>query len=234
MARDKDGERPAKRIRVSTDERSKVTGDVITILVGPKQKAYTVHEELARASSPVIDKALTASWVEHCNRTIQFPEDEPATFEIYMHWLYFSTFAVVSYDGSSGYRPLIKAYVLGDKLLDTKFQDAVVDAIVERRYSKDLGCKYTQPSNDTINWLYSHTTSSAPIRQLFVDMLADLRRPPPAATVLGKETSQEFLLQLIAKLYERRTTDKTPLKASDYYRQPTDPSKPTQPEDKSK
>jgi hypothetical protein len=65
----------------------------------------------------------------------------------------------------------VKAYALGDSLLDTKFQNTAVDAIIKKSISKakDGACWY--PVGDVIEYVYNNTHESAPIREL-VDMYA--------------------------------------------------------------
>lgn len=82
---------------------------------------------------------MSGAWLESTQRTIQLPEDEAEIFGIYVHWLYYGTLPVCCNDSglpeNQEYLKLVKAYTLGDKLMDTKFQNAAIDAIIEKSIS---------------------------------------------------------------------------------------------------
>lgn len=61
--------------------------EMITVLVGPTKEKFTVYENLLRASSQFFRAALNKQWVEGQLRTIEFPEEEPAVFELFVDWL---------------------------------------------------------------------------------------------------------------------------------------------------
>ncbi|OJJ99584.1 hypothetical protein ASPACDRAFT_119158 [Aspergillus aculeatus ATCC 16872] len=198
---------PAKQIRISHDEGNKYAGACLTIMVGPRTSRYTVHEKIARASSPYTDKLLR----ERTTRIIDLPGDEPAMVGVYVHWLYHRTLPVICDQAQQEYLHLIKAYVLGVKLLDTKFQNTVVDAIIEQRQSSSQDGKSPAPGREAIKYAYSHTSSSAPIRRLLVDITANRTTDPKWLTSTENDKPGAFLLELVAKLMDRRATKKEPL-----------------------
>ncbi|RAH68066.1 uncharacterized protein BO66DRAFT_472926 [Aspergillus aculeatinus CBS 121060] len=206
--------RPAKQIRISQDEGNKYEGACLTIMVGPGTSRYTAHEKMARASSPYIDKLLR----ERTTRIIDLPGEEPAMVAMYVHWLYHRTLPVICDQAQQEYLHLIKAYVLGLKLLDTQFQDTVVDAIVEQRQSSSQDGKSPAPSREAIKYAYSHTSSSAPIRRLLVDITANRTTDPKWLTSTENDMPRAFLLELVAKLMCRRATKKEPLDPSVYHK----------------
>lgn len=69
-------------------------------------------------------------------RTITLPDDEPAVFSIYQSWLYTSKLLTRSEENEYAidpeYRLLVKAYILGEKLIDQDFKDCIADALVEK------------------------------------------------------------------------------------------------------
>ncbi|KAI9042991.1 uncharacterized protein KD926_004782 [Aspergillus affinis] len=67
------------------------------------------------------------------------------------------------------YLNLAKAHVLGDRLLDTKFQNASIDVIVERSQPAGRG-GYPRTGPEVIGYIYQNTAESALIRDLFVDL----------------------------------------------------------------
>lgn len=70
------------------------------------------------------------------------------------------------------YLKLIKAYTLGNKLMDTGFQNAAIDAIVEKSHSVASDGKRYYPVAEVVKFAYNdkNTHASAPIRRLLVDM----------------------------------------------------------------
>lgn len=67
-------------------------------------------------------------------KNYKLPDDEPPIFAIYVHWLYYGTL-VVSTDKKDNtehmYLNICKAYTFGDKILDTRFQNTAIYALVE-------------------------------------------------------------------------------------------------------
>jgi BTB/POZ domain len=192
-------------------------------VVGDQHEIFGIHERLIRASSPFFDKAMSDKWQESLQRSIQLPDDEPKIFQLYVHWLYYDTFPVFSDEpGSSGnaeYLELIKAYILSDKLLDSRFQNAVIDAIIEKSVSKARDGSYWFPVGEAIDYAYSNTNESAPIRKLLVDLYVRhgcgswLHDWGESASV-----PQPFLFELASKLLDRRDSlFQLKIEASNYH-----------------
>lgn len=151
---------------------------------------------------------MSGPWQESSQHTVQLPEDEPDIFGHYVHWLYYGTLPVFcnkpGLPGNVEYLNLVKAYTLGDKFLDTKFQDAAIDAIIQKTVSKATDGGSWYPVGEVIEYVYSNTNKSALIRKLLVDMyvasgygnwLSDYGDPANAP--------QEFLLELASKLFNQ-------------------------------
>lgn len=120
-------------------------------------------------------------------RTICLPDDDPGAFELYMSFLYSRTLPILATTPgpaqkdstissssswepeSDGYHTLAYAYVLGDRLLDTRFKNAIVDAYVLYARGAQPAKRY-YPSNEEIRILYEGTREDAPIRKLLVDI----------------------------------------------------------------
>ncbi|KAL4870101.1 hypothetical protein BDV12DRAFT_184709 [Aspergillus spectabilis] len=214
----------SKRIRIQKEngDKARFQGKTIEIVVGDEQKIFSVHEGLSRASSLFLDKAMAGDWKESEQRTIYLPDDDPKVLALYIHWLYYGTLAVLCDEpglpGNSEYLDLVKAYVLGDKLLDFAFQDAAVDAIIEKSRSVAQDGAKWYPVGEVIEYAYNNTIDSAPIRELLVDMYANRAQSSwlhdwadPASV------PQPFLLGLASKLLDRRERSAEPLEANKYY-----------------
>lgn len=197
-------------------------GRTFDIAVGPQGEISSVHEKLIRASSPFFDKALSGAWQESHERTVRLPEDEPEIFAIYVHWLYYATVPVVC--GETGdmrdieYLNLAKAYTLGDKLMDVKFQDATIDAIVETSQVGLVDGLRWYPGTGVVQYVYQNTKVSASIRTLLVDMF--LMAGTGAWLLESEDRSsvpQPFLFELAAELLDLRGSAWPTIVASDYH-----------------
>ncbi|RAH69974.1 BTB/POZ domain-containing protein [Aspergillus aculeatinus CBS 121060] len=212
----------SKSVRVSKDSVNKFQGRTIEIVVGDEQRVYGVHEGLVRSSSPFFDKALAGKWKESAQRTVQLPNDEPKIVALYIHWLYYGTLPVFCDElveiGNSEYLDLAKAYILGDKILDTLFQDTVIDAIIEKSRSTAQDGHRWYPDGAVLDYAYHNIAESAQILELFVDMYVTKGN----SSWLQEWTDpthipQPFLLSVASKLLDRRAVSKEPLEALIYH-----------------
>ena len=69
--------------------------DTITVAVGDAALKYTVYTAVIRKSSKFFDSATKPEWTKSRpdSGIIDLTDEDPATFELYLHWLYFKTFA---------------------------------------------------------------------------------------------------------------------------------------------
>ncbi|RLM00041.1 hypothetical protein CFD26_108239 [Aspergillus turcosus] len=215
----------SKRIRTSKDESSNLRGRTVDVVVGAQQEVFSVHETLIRASSSFFDKAMAGDWKESQQRTIHLPDDDSEIFAVYVHWLYCGTLPVFSDEpgapARAEYLALVKAYVLGDKMLDFRFQNTAIDGIVEKSQSvaKDGNCWY--PNGELIKYAFENTNESAPIRELLVDMYVNWAH----AKWIRKWAHclpQPFLLELAFRLLDRRERPKESREACRYHTRRSD------------
>jgi hypothetical protein len=145
------------------------------VLVGTGQEPLTVHERLIRNSSTFFEKVLTKPSKELSRRRVSLGKEDPDIFKAYIHWLYRNSISVPNRELSGhfddGYLFLVKTYVLGNRLLDVNFQNAIIDAIWERYMSGDpedgmsLG-----PGASPTTYAYKNTSERSPLRRLLVDI----------------------------------------------------------------
>ncbi|KAJ5360619.1 hypothetical protein N7517_009810 [Penicillium concentricum] len=213
-------------VRSLKDDPKRIQGPTVKILVGMSKKPSHVHESILCSSSPFFKKAMSGPWKESAEHTIELPEDDPDMFDMYSHWLYYATIPVIVEGTASDestkvlsqeYYDLAKAYVLGDKLLDVKFQNCVIDAIVERHATPDKrnGRCYI-PNKKTINYAFDNTTESAPIRKLLVDMYMG----NVTAEWLSKDLPPDFIFSVLKSVVEKTPVLSVLINASDYYMDP--------------
>ncbi|KAJ5266902.1 hypothetical protein N7478_009710 [Penicillium angulare] len=116
---------------------------------------------------------------------ISLPQDDPDAFAIYAHWLYRKK--IPDYDGFDAPNPpkmittLVKAYIMGDKIFDRRFQNAVIDRIYNTGITPEADGMLYIPDSDSIALTYKETAPDSLLWLLLVDLwtefvaLLDLR-----------------------------------------------------------
>lgn len=127
-----------------------------------------IHQNLVAEASEFVSLEMENEWVQGVSVTITLPEDEPETFAVYQTWLYegcIQAVGVADADRADDeYQLLVKAYMLGDKMMDTTFKDALVDSIIDKlivsgRFDLNL-----------IDLIYGNTPATSPLRRLLRDI----------------------------------------------------------------
>lgn len=110
---------------------------------------------------------MSGSWKESEEQTLNLPEDDPNIFALYSHWLYVGQIPVIVQSGTKEeiandnykeYYDLVKAYVLGDKLLDDRFRNSTIQAIIKKATTPCADGQRHYPGADVIIYAYKHTT----------------------------------------------------------------------------
>lgn len=155
---------------------------------------------------------MRSDWKESRERSIELKDDDPDTFEVYQHWLYFGT--VPTRDDMSGktddaeYLQLAKAYVLGDKLRDGNFKDVIIDAMLHKSRSNvsdgisDGACFF--PGEHVIRHIYDNTPKSSEARHLLVYFYVKNGNRRWLNDAVQEEFPKDFLMDLAVALFERQ------------------------------
>ncbi|KUM58300.1 hypothetical protein ACN42_g8858 [Penicillium freii] len=211
----------------SKDNVTKIQGPTVKITVGTSEEPFHVHESVLCTSFHFFKAAMSGSWKESKEHTIELPEDDPKAFAIYSHWLYFAGIPGLREAAKKGesakqsaqeYYDLVSAYVLGDKLLDAKFQNSVIDAIIDTCSTADSrDRKVYFPDADAVSHAYNNTTKSSKIRQ----MLVALYLHAAGDEWLSEEHPKEFLFSVAKGFAERRRLCSVKsFRRSEYYLNP--------------
>jgi hypothetical protein len=149
----------------------------VTVGEGDKLQTFHVHEDLLTARSPFFKKALSGNWKEAQDRLVKLPEDDPVTFQRYVHLLYTDALVIEAEEvsepsKSTEYPHLGLLYVLAEKLQDIDAKNVVLEAtlLASRREHAD-GIRYF-PGNDMICLIYAGTGPGSPMRNLLVNFYA--------------------------------------------------------------
>lgn len=150
---------------------------MITVTIGQEEEkeSFYVHEFAICDRSEFFRNAMKPEWASARSdpRVIDLPDDDPAAFALYMSWMYTRHLPVLapeSEPGSTeGCHTLAYAYVLGERLLDISFKNAIADAYVLYARGSAPAKRY-YPGNEEIRIIYEGTRESSPIRKLLVDI----------------------------------------------------------------
>lgn len=155
---------------------------------------------------------MSSDWKESRERSIELKDDNPDTFEIYQHWLYFGTVPTRDDESSktdeAEYLQLAEAYVLGDKLGDGNFKDVIIDAMLHKSLPKvsdgtpDLTRVF--PGEHVIRHIYDNTPNSSEARRLLVYFYANYGSSRWLNDAVQEEFPNEFLIDLAVALFERQ------------------------------
>ena len=170
------------------------------LIIGANANVLYVEELLLGRSSEFLRTALKKEWQEGNERQILLPEEDVTTFTTYVHWCYTGAILCKA-EGEEVeriYVLLAKLYVLGERPMDNKLQNRVIDAIAAttREFQPD-GKRY-HPAGEAINIIYEGTLESSPVRR----MLADLWHQRGKATWLRGATvkpNATFLEDVLTK-----------------------------------
>ncbi|KAI5358143.1 Putative SKP1/BTB/POZ domain superfamily protein [Septoria linicola] len=161
-------------VRSAENGSSEFRGTMLTFEVGADNpESFLIHEGVAKRASEFVRLALQRDWQEATNRIISLPDDEPDIFEIYQSWLYerkiYTPFWLGAEQSADEPVRLVKAWALGDKLLDIDFKDAVMDALINRMRSISPAFAGYRRLNA---FIYSITPDKSAPRRLMTDIFA--------------------------------------------------------------
>jgi hypothetical protein len=213
--------------RTLTKQHYRLDCDTITITVGqdPLKSTFKIHEDAICDRSEFFRRAMKPEWASMRNdpRTIDLPEDDPDAFSLYRTWLYSGKLAVMPPantltapgnvdntqlstdsripDSDANYHTLAYAYVLGERLLDKPFKNAIADVYVLYARGNPPARRY-YPSNEEIRILYDGTGEGSPIRQLLVDIW--YCRGKDEWMEKDQDLPKEFLAAVVRELFKAR------------------------------
>jgi hypothetical protein len=143
--------------------------DMVTLLVGEDEEEMFAYRRYLSLYSGSFEAALKKEWVEGQTRTVKFPEGDPETVTFYLDFLYgkgLPTYSTKSESDSESHCILAELYVLGERRMYSKIQNATLNEIL--RLTR-VGKRY-YPDFPAIDIIYKSTTATSPARRLLVDL----------------------------------------------------------------
>lgn len=178
--------RPCCSKRRYTENPPSFSGKPVVVKIGDPPTHFEVNEHVLKRSSKYFQSALKEEvWVEGQERTITIDDIDSRFFNIYIAWLHsnriFTTRTKAQdADSHSKQVALVECYILGDRLLDIDFKDAITDAMLQQSLQNIEdnprgGNRY--PTTACVCLLYENTTEHDRARQLYADIFAKARDP---------------------------------------------------------
>ncbi|KAI9808907.1 MAG: hypothetical protein M1827_007132 [Pycnora praestabilis] len=136
---------------------------IIQVLIGPTQTTYALPQTLLCQHSPFFLAALAHPFAESLSRTVTLPDDSPEIFELFVTYLYTSTFT--NPEPKNIWTE--KAWVLGDKLGCTGFKDEAMRRLWE---------EYEDEANvapPAVRYAYENTYEGSALRRFFADVVGE-------------------------------------------------------------
>ncbi|KAK4930596.1 hypothetical protein LTR49_003010 [Elasticomyces elasticus] len=173
-----DGSAP-KRARWST------YNDVFTILAGVEESPFIIHKDRLCQSSDFLTAACSRDWKEGKEKTIRLHTIESTTFELYIEWVYCKEVhlaKILPAARVNGYGPhtlegraeevrqLVKLYIAGDKLLDERVKNTVMDELSVRSDAWPKRSLCIPP--DAISSVWESSPDSSPLRKMMLNSFA--------------------------------------------------------------
>lgn len=151
----------------------RLNGRPIAIGVGEAKEKYTIHEEILCCTSPFFTAAVRKGWKEGLDCTIDLPDDQPQTFELYAQWLYGGKVLSRGVEKSKRHDEelgqLIDAFVFGEKVQDGNYRDAIIDAVIAYTNTSDKDGQRWYPASTIVDRAYRGTPAGSPLRKLLID-----------------------------------------------------------------
>jgi hypothetical protein len=164
-------------------------GDSVTLIVGPEKQELLVHANYIARNSAFFKTALKKEWREGQTRTISMPTEDYETLTTYLRFVYGfqlpSEFDVNQVSAlqdptadqleqvQAAYVSFAKLYILGCRLMDNKFKEAVIAKIFDLFHgcsSRQRGDSDFNPGPEPVDLIYGETLELDPARRLLVDM----------------------------------------------------------------
>lgn len=184
----------------------------VIILVGSPATTFRVNGNILGQNSEFFRAALKKEWTEGQTRVVQLPEENAATFNTYLNWVYQHDIYLDINEGQTiqehgQYINYVLAYALGDILMDFDFKDAVSDAFLAATYVKESGRGERGgpwvPSSCVRREIYRMT----PDTSLFRKMLVHRMTMATCCKLLDLEDSPQFVIDVALKLVEKDPED---------------------------
>ena len=181
--------------------------DFVTLLVGPNEHKFVVHECCIARNSDFFKAALKKERAEGQERIVKLPEESCVeSFAKYLNFAYREKLPTESIklraDESftdNPYGELGRIYVIGERMLDKAVQNAVVREFIRLTTIRSTSHGREIPGRLCIARIYNETTAEYPMRRMMVDFYVT----PGGVGLHYKGHHPEFLEDLAEELQNK-------------------------------
>jgi hypothetical protein len=136
--------------------------------------SFTVPQCLIASKSEYFQAVCRGSWKEPTTRTVKLNEIDKEAFHSYMYWVYMGKLAI-DYDVLKEPIPyavskFVSMWLIGDRLVDSKFRNTVMDTIIAvvRGFGDDQKMTTMFPPHMTV-LIWSNLTKGRALRRLVLE-----------------------------------------------------------------
>jgi hypothetical protein len=200
-----------------------------TILVGPKETKFVVHQALLCEKSQYFTKALTGSFAESKTGIVKLEDVSPVVFKIVVSWLYYGKIIYTVCDDGLDVGPsfarfkslseslageadaedtstwpkqvLVELYVLSDRLGIKELSNNTIDAL-----NSTLMRSTKSSAISHLEYVSSNTTAQSPLRRLILDHLTYTSGFGPQSIDYWTAVPHDIAVEVLMRLGRRLPT----------------------------
>lgn len=132
------------------------------MIVGAAATRYALHEALLTYHSTFFfDLIYNEDWKRGRSGELRLPEEDAASFDLFVHWIYRGSFNHVDFSLARRY-DYLSVYALGEKWSIPRLQDSVCDEM------RKMWLTHGLPESAFFRKLYQTTLPGCKLRQYFV------------------------------------------------------------------
>ncbi len=135
----------------------------VSLYVGDEEAVFNVHIDLLCGISTFFKAAFSSEFLEAAERSMSLEDDDVATFERFVSWLYTRRYELSAIGKDERYMELAKLYVLADKYNVSRLKKEIIDQLFEIHEASDC-----PPSLDVVTYVYENYTANSSFRKLLV------------------------------------------------------------------
>lgn len=162
-----------------------------------------LQKSILCADSEFFRAATKPEWQGSTPYTVDLTQEDPDAFKVYAHFLYTKTILFQPQRSEAlkvgPWDILIRAYLLGEKLLSRNFRNAIVEEYITYHNQTE-----GHPDLYLIKAIYNGTTSTSPFRKLIVDLWAAWAETFWNHDDIVQATCEEFVQDLLAAILRLR------------------------------
>ncbi|EZF76852.1 hypothetical protein H105_01862 [Trichophyton soudanense CBS 452.61] len=180
-------------------------GEIISIRAG--KSSFHIHESLVKESSTLRHSLRKQKEARGYVYTLIIPDKYTEALQCYINWIYRRIIPCADSEQQTRKESinLVKAYIIGKKLGDTEFQNAVIDEVIERASGKCNG-SIILPDAETVRFTYEEAKGRSGFKALLVDLYASNTINGYFCKPASSKYPKLFLIDVLSAVADMRRT----------------------------